>query len=140
MTPAFAASTTGNPGDILEYQVKVNNAGGSAASKVTAADAVPIYTQLVCGGVGTLGTTACTGTPTTAAIATIYDGTTTTYITYQSSDNECATGVGAGNAAGFAEGSALNFYMGNTTTCNATTGGTVNAAATYTITYRVKMN
>jgi len=141
LNPAFAASATGNPGDILEYQVLVKNAGGSSAAKVSASDAVPIYTQLVCGGVGTLGTTACSGTPTTAAIATIYDGTTTTYITYQSSDNECLSpGVGAGNAAGFAEGSALNFYMGNTTTCNATTGGTVNAGATYTITYRVKMN
>jgi len=140
LNPSFTASTTGNPGDILEYQVLVKNFGASSAKVVSAIDHVPVYTQLVCGGVGTLGTAACTGTPTTAAIATIGDGTTTTYITYQNSDNECSAGVGAGNAAGFTEGSALNYFMGNTTTCNATTGGTVNTNATYTITYRVKMN
>ena len=134
----FAASASGVPGDILEYEVLVNNAGGSVGKQVKASDAVPIYTQLVCGGVATV----CTGTG-TAIIATINDGTNTASITYQSSDDECAgspANVGAGDAAGFAEGSALHFYMGNT--CNGITpiGGNVTSTATYTIHYRVKMN
>ena len=70
-------------------------------------------------------------------------GANTSQITYSSTDDECAIApldVGAGNAAGSAENSALNFYMGNT--CNGITpvGGTVAAAATYTILYRVKVN
>jgi len=138
----YLASTTGDPGDILEYKVEINNAGASTAKVVTGTDAVPIYTKLVC-GVGALGATVCTGTL-TDIIATISDGTTTTNITYGWKDvNECLSpGVGAGGAGGFTEGSPLYFYMGNTTTCNGLTpaGGTVNAGATYTILYRVKVN
>ena len=138
----YTASATGNPLDILEYKVEINNAGASAAKVVSGLDAVPVYTKLVC-GVGALGTAVCTGTV-TDIIATIWDGTTTTNITYGWKDvNECLSpGIGAGGAGGFTEGSPLYFYMGNTTTCNGLTpaGGTVNAAATYTITYRVKMN
>ena len=134
----YLASATGKPGDILEYQVLVNNPGGTAKS-VKATDTVPIYTQLVCGS----GATVCTGTI-TDIFATIGDGTTTTNITYGWKDiDECLSpGVGAGGASGFAEGSTLYFYMGNTTTCNglAPAGGTVNAGATYTILYRVKVN
>ena len=142
LTPGFTASTSGVPGDVLEYKVEINNAGASAAKVVSGLDAVPVYTKLVC-GVGALGTAVCTGTV-TDIIATISDGTTTTNITYGWKDvNECLSpGVGAGGAGGFTEGSPLYFYMGNTTTCNGLTpaGGTVNAGATYTITYRVKMN
>jgi hypothetical protein len=138
----YTASTTGNPLDILEYKVEINNAGASSAKQVSGADHVPVYTKLVC-GVGALGTAVCTGTV-TDIIATISDGTTTTNITYGWKDvNECLSpGVGAGGAANFTEGSNLYFYMGNTTTCNGLTpvGGTVNAGATYTIIYRVKMN
>jgi hypothetical protein len=136
---SFADHATGNPGDILEYQVVVNNPGGTATS-VKAADAVPIYTQLVCGS-GALGTAACSGTPTTDIIATITVGANTSNITYQSSDNECGiapTGVGSGYASGFVETSALHFYMG--TGCTGSAGGAVAAGATYTILYRVKMN
>jgi uncharacterized repeat protein (TIGR01451 family) len=141
---SYAASATGNPGDILEYKVEVNNAGGSVAKLVKAADAVPTYTQLVCGaaisGASALGTAACTGTPTTAAIATIQKtgSASATYISFQSSDNECGSGDGSGNAAGFAETNALNFYLGSG--CTASAGGDVDSAATYTIIYRVKMN
>ena len=137
---SFAASATGKPGDILEYQVVVNNAGGSVAKQVKASDAVPIYTQLVCGS-GALGTAACTGTPTTDIIATITSAAGTSLITYESSDNECSgtpANVGAGDAGGFVETSPLHFYMGSG--CTASAGGTVAAAATYTILYRVKMN
>jgi hypothetical protein len=139
---SFAASATGDPGDVLEYKVEINNAGASSAKVVTGTDAVPIYTKLAC-GVGSLGSAVCTGTV-TDIIATISDGTTTTNITYGWKDvNECVSpGVGAGGAGGFTEGSPLYFYMGNTTTCNGLTpaGGTVNAGATYTILYRVKLN
>ena len=136
---SFAASATGKPGDVLEYQVVVNNPGG-AAKLVKGTDAVPVYTQLVCGS-GALGTAACTGTPTTDIIATITSAAGTSLITYESSDNECSgspANVGAGDAGGFVETSPLHFYMG--TGCTASTGGTVAASATYTILYRVKMN
>jgi len=139
---SFAATATGNPGDILEYQVLVHNAGSSVAKSVAASDAVPVYTQLVCGTTSAFGVaTVCPSSGAGALIfASITDGTTTTLLTYQNSDNECSSGVGAGNAAGYVEGSALNYFMGNTTTCTGSTGGIVNAGATYTITYRVKMN
>jgi len=141
-TPAFAATATGNPGDILEYQVKVNNAGLSQATKVAASDAVPVYTQLICGTAVAYGVaTVCPSVgAATLIFATITDGTTTTLIPYGGGNTCVSPGVGAGLAAGYLGTSALNYYFGNTTTCNATTGGTVNAAATYTITYRVKMN
>jgi hypothetical protein len=135
----YGANVTGKPGDILEYKIVVNNPGG-AAKLVKGADAVPVYTQLVCGS-GALGTAACTGTPTTAVIATITSAAGTSLITYQSSDNECSgtpADVGAGDASGFVETSPLHFYMG--TGCTASAGGTVAAGATYTILYRVKMN
>ena len=117
----------------------VNNPGG-AAKLVKGTDAVPVYTQLVCGS-GALGTAACTGTPTTDIIATITSAAGTSLITYESSDNECSgnpANVGAGDAGGFVETSPLHFYMGSG--CTASAGGTVAAAATYTILYRVKMN
>jgi hypothetical protein len=138
---SWAASTTGNPGDILEYQVLVNNAGLSSAAKVSAADAVPVYTTLMCYTGSYLGTAATCAAAT--YFATITTGANTSQITYGSANDECATAplnVGAGSAAGSAEGSAMNFYMGST--CNGITpvGGTVAAAATYTILYRVKMN
>lgn len=141
-TPAFAATATGNPGDILEYQVKVYNAGLSQATKVAASDAVPVYTQLICGTAVAYGVaTVCPSVgAATLIFATITDGTTTTLIPYGGGNTCVSPGVGAGLASGYLATSALNYYFGNTTTCNATTGGTVNAAATYTITYRVKMN
>ncbi len=137
---SFAASATGKPGDVLEYQVLVDNIGASPAQAMQASDAVPVYTQLVCGA-GALGTAACSGTPTTAIIATISDGTNTSLITYQSSDNECTTvptGVGSGYASGFTENSALHFYLGPG--CTGSAGGTVGPTVQYTITYRVIMN
>jgi len=141
-TPAFAASATGNPGDILEYQVKVNNAGSSQATKVAASDAVPVYTKLICGTAAAFGVaTVCPSSgASTLIFATITDGTTTTLIPYGGGNTCTSGGVGAGLAAGYVATSALNYYFGTTGTCNATTGGTIAPAATYTITYRVKMN
>ena len=138
---SFAASVTGNPGDILEYQVLVNNAGASSAAKVSAADAVPVYTTLMCYTGSYLGTAAACAAAT--YFATITTGASTSQITYNSADDECATApanVGAGRAAGSAENSVMSFYMGNTCSGATPVGGTVAAAATYTILYRVKMN
>jgi len=133
----YAANVTGKPGDILEYKVVVNNPGGTAKS-VKASDSVPVYTQLVCGS-GALGTTVCTGTG-TDIFATISDGTTTTSIQYGGGTALTSPNVGTGQAAGYAETSALNFYFGTTGSYTNGTGGTVIANATYTIIYRVKMN
>jgi uncharacterized repeat protein (TIGR01451 family) len=129
----FAATATGKPGDVLEYQVLVKNAGLSQATKVTASDAVPTYTQLVCGATYG-GNTVCTALGANI-FATIYDGTNTASI-------PCTAGglanTGYGSAAGYVATSALNFYLGTSSTTSA--GGNVAAAATYTITYRVVMN
>jgi hypothetical protein len=130
---SFAATATGKPGDVLEYQVLVKNAGLSQATKVTASDAVPTYTQLVCGATYG-GNTVCTALGANI-FATIYDGTNTASI-------PCTAGglanTGYGSAAGYVATSALNFYLGTSSTTSA--GGNVAAAATYTITYRVVMN
>jgi hypothetical protein len=138
---SWGASATGNPLDILEYQVLVNNAGGSVAKLVTGTDAVPVYTTLMCYTGSYLGADAACAAGT--YFATITNGANTSQITNGSADNECAVAplnVGAGRAAGSAETSALNFYMG--TTCNGITpvGGNVTNGQLYTILYRVKMN
>jgi uncharacterized repeat protein (TIGR01451 family) len=129
----FAATATGKPGDVLEYEVLVKNAGSSQATKVAALDAVPTYTQLICGAAYG-GNTVCTALG-TQIFATIYDGTNTANI-------PCTAGglanTGYGSAAGYVAASALNFYLGTSSTTSA--GGNVAAAATYTITYRVVMN
>ena len=137
----FAATATGNPGDILEYQVLIDNMGASSAKVVSAADAVPTYTTLMCYTGSYLGTAAACAAAT--YFATITTGASTSQITYSSTDDECAIaplGVGAGNAAGSAAGSALNYYMGTGCVGSSSTGGTVAAAAIYTILYRVKVN
>lgn len=136
---SYSASTTGNPGDVLEYQVLVNNVGGSVAKLVTGTDAVPVYTRLICGAAYG-GNTVCTGTA-TDIFATVTVGANTVSLTY-TNDAECAgTPRAAGNAGGFAENSSLNFYLGNT--CNGSgtpVGGDVTSGQLYTILYRVKMN
>jgi len=135
----FTATATGNPGDVLEYKVEVNNAGASAANTVSAQDAVPSYTTLITftgayGDGGTAGTGAATNN-----FATITDGTTTVPLTVQSSDTESggASGVGAGDAAGTTAGSAIHFFLGTNATNAA--GGSVAAGKTYTILYRMKI-
>jgi uncharacterized repeat protein (TIGR01451 family) len=134
---AFTASSAGNPGDVLEYQVLVNNAGLSAANLVTATDAVPVYTRLISftgayGDGGTLGSGLGTQN-----FATISDGTTTAAVTIQSTD-AVPPAVGSGDAGGITETSPIHFFLG--TTSNNTTGGSIAPGATYTILYRVKIN
>jgi uncharacterized repeat protein (TIGR01451 family) len=134
---AFTANAAGNPGDILEYQVLVNNAGLSAANLVTASDAVPVYTTLISfaaayGDGGALGTGLGT-----QFFATISDGTTTAPITIQNTD-AVPPAVGSGDAGGLTAPSPIHFFLG--TGSNNTTGGVIAPAATYTILYRVKIN
>ena len=135
---SYADHATGNPGDILEYKVVVDNQGASSAQAVKATDAVPTYTTLQCYS-GTYPASMASCGP-GAKFATIFDGTTYRGITVDNSDNECLTipVVGAGDANNYIEGSTLHFYMG--AGCSNSAGGTVAAAATYTIYYRVKMN
>lgn len=143
----YSASLTGgsspNPGDILEYQVLVNNAGLSAAKQVSVLDAVPVYTTLRCYNATNFATTeACAAT---SYFATVTTAANTSQITFGSANDECSVAplnVGAGHAAGSTETSSINFYMGNTCDGNAPgpIGGDVAAAATYTILYRVKIN
>ena len=134
---AFAANAIGNPGDVLEYQVLVNNAGLSTANLVTASDAVPVYTKLISytgayGDGGTLGSGLGTQN-----FATISDGTTTAAITIQNTDG-APPAVGSGDAGGITETSPIHFFLG--TGSNNTTGGSIAGGATYTILYRVKIN
>lgn len=135
---SFAASATGDPGDILEYKVVVHNAGASAASVVSAQDAVPVYTTLVTFASSTYGDGGTAGTGlATQYFAQVDDGTTIGSLTLQSSDTDVAN-VGSGDAAGITENKALHFFLG--TSSNSTTGGSIAAGKTYTILYRMKMN
>ena len=124
--PAFGATATGNPGDILEYRVTViNGATGGDAADVVVTDTVPAYTALVVTGVN---------------FATITDGTNTVTLT-TTVDSEVQPGVGTevgfGDATVAAAGSPINFYVGTTST-NAT-GGVVATSTTYTILYQVQI-
>ena len=135
---AYAGTATGNPGDILEYKVEVQNAGASSASVVSASDAVPVYTTLLPFATSTYGDGGTLGTGlATDFFASVTDGSTTGSLTLQSTDAEVAN-VGAGDAAGIAANSAIHFYLGTGSTKN--TGGSIAAGKTYTILYRMKMN
>lgn len=130
---AFANSDSGKPGEILEYQITIENTG-SAATSVEVSDAVPVYTTLIAGSAyGTSGG----GT----IFAQIGDGTDTVDVTTVA-DSETQPGdpveTGFGQAAGTAAGSSIAFYIGDTSTNAA--GGTVSAGITYTIIYQVTIN
>lgn len=127
------------PGDIITYTVTIDVAGTTATS-VTAADAVPAYTTLVT-GVGSYGPTDGTGLA-AHFFAQISDGTNTVDLTVDNTDSEgqpiAPIETGFGNAAGTAAGSALNFYIGDTS--DNSTGGTVATTTTYTIEYKVMVD
>ncbi len=129
----FANSDTGKPGEILEYQITIQNAGSDATS-VEVSDAVPVYTTLIAGSAyGTSGG----GT----IFARIYDGTNTVNVT-TATDSETQPGApvetGFGQAAGTVAGDSIAFYIGDTSTNAA--GGTVSDGATYTIIYQVTID
>lgn len=136
---SLSLASSPSPGDILEYQVQIQNAGASLAKLVRADDAVPVYTTLMCYSAANFSTAqACAAT---SYFATINDGTSTQDITFGSANNECAIAplnVGAGDAGGSSENSPIHFFIGNT--CNATTGGQISPSAVYTIVYRMKIN
>lgn len=120
---SFAATATGNPGQILEYRITVTNSGGQASS-VVVTDAVPSYTTLVTHG----GAYGSGGGTVTDMFAQISDGSNTVTVTPSAVDSEIqplAGGVktGYGKAidsdtvitpAVFDASSNLTFYLGNT--------------------------
>jgi len=115
---AFAATATGNPGQVLEYRVTVTNAGGQAA-QVTVADAVPSYTTLVTHA-GSYGTGTGTGVA-ADFLARVSDGTNSLDLTMDGTDSETqplpgGVETGFGKAAAVAAGSAITFYLGDTST------------------------
>lgn len=121
---AYAATTTGDPTDVLEYEVIVENTGGGSAANVYVVDTVPTYTSLVVSG-GNFGT--------------ITDGTTSVTLTDSNADSESqgasATDVGYGNATGSAAGDTITIYVGDGATNAA--GGSVASGQVFTIKYQV---
>ena len=153
---AFAASGTGDPGDILEYRLTISNAGSTAES-VVVTDPVPTYTTLetfVGSYPDPLAATPSTalgtgGGAATAIFAHVSDsaGTPVTVdLTVQNSDDEGTT-VASGDAAGTAAGSTLSIYVGRDqtpTNTGPTVGGDIADSATVTddvflIYYRVRI-
>lgn len=131
----FVASSNGNPGEILEYQITVQNAKGKA-NAVRVTDAVPAYTSLVAGATyGALGSAAATDIFAKAD----KNGGAAVNLTVQSSDNEDAAVVsGNGTPGSVQAGQTLTFYVGTGNTAAA--GGTVDNASVYHIYYKVKID
>lgn len=114
-TGAFAATATGNPGQILEYQVVVSNLSGQA-SLVNVSDQVPNYTTLV------THTTYGNGTPGTI-FAKVTDNASNTLSLTTTVDSETQPLAAAsvetafGDAAsGTAPALNLKFFLGDTAT------------------------
>jgi uncharacterized repeat protein (TIGR01451 family) len=133
-------SSTGKPGDILEYQLTIANTGSGNANAVTVTDPVPVYTHLIAG--------AAYGTDTGGLVTTdIFaqadvNGGTATNLTLQNSDNESAT-IASGNVVTglngvTGAGSTLTFYVGNANTSSL--GGVVDSTHAYHIIYKVKID
>ena len=160
LTPGvFGATATGNPGQVLEYRVTVTNTGGQAA-EVTVADAVPSYTTLVTHA-GSYGTGNGTGVAANF-IARLSDGVNDLDLTMDGTDSETqplAGGIetGFGKAAATAAGSAVTFYLGDTSSnalggklpyCSngafsteaGCTGGGAQWITSFTILYQVKID
>jgi uncharacterized repeat protein (TIGR01451 family) len=144
----FAAGATGNPQDVLEYQVTVANTGGQAA-QVVVTDAVPAYTTLVthAGAYGTGGGTGAAGN----SFARISDGTNS------EAQPLAPVETGFGNATGITAGSGVAVFVGDTSTnalggrvpsCSngafttqaACTGGGATWITSYTILYQVRID
>ena len=121
---SFLPATTSNPGDVLEYQVTVNNPGGQATLS-SVADNIPPYTKLVT-YTGVYGTGATFGT-TAGNFATISDGVNAVNLkadgTTSAQPASPAPIVGYGTAAGFTASSLLKFNLGQGS--SSSVGGTV---------------
>lgn len=112
-TGGFTATSTGNPQQILEYQVVVSNTNGQA-SLVNVLDNVPSYTTLVTHG--TYGDGAGG-----AIFAKVTDNASNTLSLTSAVDTETqplAGGIetGFGDATGTAPALALKFWLGDTAT------------------------
>lgn len=133
----FGAGKTGNPGQILEYRITVQNTKGKATA-VRVTDAVPVYTTLVAGSAyGTVGSAAATDIFAKAD----KNGGTAVNLTVQSTDTESAAVVsGNGTTGSIAAGQTLTFYVG--TGNDLDSGGVVDNAsdAIYHIYYQVKID
>lgn len=151
----FSATATGNPGQILEYQVTVTNSG-SQASLVNVSDAVPAYTTLVTG--------ATYGSGSGNIFAQITDNNTPTArtvsltTTVNDETQPAGSNVGFGDASGTTATSLLHFFLGANSVGSTSTGGklpycsdgsalsaigacaTGNKITTLTILYQVKID
>lgn len=130
----FGATASGNPGDILEYQLTIDNTGGLAKS-VVVTDDIPEYTTLVSFSDSYGGTEVFSPAAISTYFAQTNDGATTTLITTVNTDDQGNT---SGDATGNAAGSTMTFYIGTGSTNAA--GGTVDNDTNYTIKYQVKID
>ncbi len=137
----FAATGTGDPGDILEYQVTISNSG-STAEAVVVTDPVPAYTTLVThnaaygdGLGGNIFAQVTEGTPTSVAL------------TLSNADDESAA-IASGDATGTVAGSTISIYVGRDqipTNTGPTVGGDVRdsvafPADVFVILYQVQID
>lgn len=129
------SSATGKPGDIIEYTVEVA-VTGAQATEVVVTDSVPVYTTLVSYS-DSYGGTQVTGSLSTY-FGWIGDGTNTDDTISAAIDGETSNNLGSGNATAYTASGTLKFYLGSGS--NGTTGGTIAAAKTYTIKYKVKID
>ncbi|TGU74411.1 DUF11 domain-containing protein [Geomonas terrae] len=113
----WGGTANGNPGDILEYKITVQNVGGQAA-KVSIKDAVPAYTTLVTNGNNFATITDSLGKSVTVTTAVDAEGQPTSINT------------GFGDAVPTDPNRAINFYLGDTSSQSA--GGTVPSCSTAT--------
>ena len=141
---AFGGTATGDPGDILEYKITIDNTAIGNATKVVVTDAVPAYTTLVtwAAATGYSGAVVPDGTgAATDIFGTISDVTNTVALTV-GIDSETQPGglteTGYGDAGGTAAGSNLTIYVGDTSANN--DGGTVDSTTVYTIYYQVQID
>ena len=151
----FAATGTGDPGDILEYQVTISNSG-STAEAVVVTDPIPAYTTLqtflplpgVGNGYGVTSPGGGSGAATDvfAQVTDTNGAGTSVELTVQNSDDEDPTRA-SGDAAGTTAGSNLTFYVGGNSINGsaATTGGDVRDSGTnpsdvFVILYQVQID
>ncbi len=133
----YGASGTGDPGDILEYRLTIANTSGDATD-VTITDIVPDYTTLVVFSDSYDGTVSG-GFSATDLFAYADDGTNTTDLTVQATDDEDTT-VAAGNASAQAAGSTLTIFVGSGAADTTDTGGTVTSSDTIYVYYQVQID
>jgi hypothetical protein len=131
----YQTGVSGKPGDILEYVVKITNAGTGNATAVSATDAAPTYTTLVnsSGAYGANNSGGASGT-----FAQVYSSRTGTTGSLKMDNSGGLANVGYGKAAGQAAGSALTFYLGLGSSTAA--GGTLNSAEIDYVVYQVKLD